>query len=69
MATKYPKKFRGKSTRPGGGGRFAYLRSRGVPAGVLARAGRKKYGKKRMSRWSAKGRRRAFARRRQQRRY
>lgn len=64
MAKKMPKTYKGKSTRPGGGGRWARLRAKGVPAGVLAKAGRKKYGKKKMGRWSAKGRKRA-ARRRQ----
>ena len=48
--------FRGKSMKPGGGGRFAKMVSEGVPPGVAAEAGRKKYGASKMAEWAAKGR-------------
>lgn len=55
-----------KSMKPGGGGRFAALKSKlahrkGVtnPGALAAAIGRKKYGKKKMGAWSAKGRKRA----------
>jgi hypothetical protein len=51
--------FRGKSMRPGGGGRFAQMVASGVPPGAAAAAGRKKYGKEQIGKWSAAGRRRA----------
>ncbi len=62
----------GKSMKPGGGGRFAKgkaaLERKGYSAkragAVMAAAGRKKYGPKRMAKMSAAGRRRAAARRR-----
>lgn len=53
-----------KSMRPGGGGRFAKLKKqlagKGVrdPGALAASIGRKKYGKKKMAQWSAKGRKR-----------
>ncbi len=56
----------GKSMKPGGGGRFAKLKGKlagrkGVtnPGGLAATIGSKKYGKKKMAKWSAKGRKRA----------
>lgn len=57
-----------KSMRPGGGGRFQKMvrKLRGKvrnPKAVAAAIGRKKYGKKRMAKWSAAGRRRAAKRR------
>lgn len=52
-----------KSMRPGGGGRFAALEKKitargGVtnPAAVAASIGRKKYGAKKMAKWSVLGR-------------
>jgi hypothetical protein len=48
-----------KSMKPGGGGRFAALVASGVPPGVAANAGRKKYGAKKMAKWAAAGRKRA----------
>lgn len=59
--------FAGKSTKLGGGGRFARLESKlskkkdGVsnPAAVAASIGRAKYGAKKMASMSAKGRKRA----------
>ncbi len=54
-----------KTSKPGGGKRFAALKSKlakkGVrnPAAVAAAAGRAKYGNKRMGKFSAMGRRRA----------
>jgi hypothetical protein len=60
-------RYKGKSMRPGGGGRFAKAKdemmAEGAPAKVasarLAVAGRKKYGAERMARWAAAGRKRA----------
>lgn len=53
-----------KSMRPGGGGRFAKLvkdlmakgYSKERAKAIAASVGRKKYGKKKMARWAAKGR-------------
>jgi hypothetical protein len=52
-----------KSMKPGGGGRFAALKSqlahrKGVtnPGALAAYIGRQKYGAAKMSSWSAKGR-------------
>ncbi len=56
---KAKKTFKGKSMAAGGGGRFAKMMAEGVPAGVAAAMGRKKYGAKKMAEWSAKGRKRA----------
>jgi hypothetical protein len=50
-----------KSMKPGGGGRFAALVASGVPPGVAANAGRKKYGAKKMAKWAAAGKKRAHA--------
>jgi len=68
---KMPKTYGGKSTKPGGGGRFkmvsASLRKKGVSkkrAGAIAAAiGRKKYGKKKFQKMAAAGRKRAAKRR------
>lgn len=57
----------GKSMRPGGGGRFAALTEKLAAKGksvkdakaLAASIGRKKYGKKKMASWAAKGRMRA----------
>ena len=61
------KSFHGKSMKPGGGGRFAQgqeaLEKKGVSkesaGAVMAVRGRKKYGAKKMAKWSAAGRKRA----------
>lgn len=57
-----------KSMAPGGGGRFAALKAKlsgekGVkdPGAVAAAIGRKKYGKKQMSDWSANAKKRSAA--------
>jgi len=58
--------YKGKSLRPGGGGRFArlvdQLRSRGYSEkrarAVAAAIGRRKYGAKQMAQWAAAGRKR-----------
>lgn len=57
-----------KSMKPGGGGRFAKLKSElshksGIsnPGAVAAAIGRKKYGAKKMAEFSAKGRARGKA--------
>lgn len=63
-AKKMPKTFAGKSTRLGGGGRFAMVeaaaRKSGAknPAAVAAAAGMKKYGKAKMTKMAVKGRKR-----------
>ena len=59
--------YRGKSLRPGGGGRFQrlvdQLRRRGMSErrarAIAASIGRRKYGAERMARWAAAGRRRS----------
>ena len=59
--------YRGKSLRPGGGGRFQRLvdrlRARGLSEkrarAIAASIGRRKYGAKQMAQWAAAGRRRA----------
>jgi len=65
---KQPKTYKGKSMKPGGGGKFkkgvdAMTAKQGMSkkkaAVIMASAGRKKYGKKQMSAWSAAGRKRA----------
>ena len=56
--------YKGKSLKPGGGGRFArlvdQLRARGMSEkrarAVAASVGRRKYGAKQMAQWSAAGR-------------
>jgi hypothetical protein len=65
MKKKMPKTYKGKSTKLGGGGRFAMVeeaaRKGGAknPKAVAAMAGRKKYGKAAMAEMAAKGRKRA----------
>lgn len=67
MAKKMPKTYKGKSTRPGGGGRFAMMEDALMKKGyskekadaIAAAAGRKKYGKERFAKMSAAGRKRA----------
>lgn len=62
-----PFKTKGKSDKPGGGGRFAKLAnkmygegmSKEGAAAAAASAGRRKYGKKRFQEMAAAGRRRA----------
>jgi hypothetical protein len=62
--TKSSTSYRGKSLKPGGGGRFARLvdefKSKGKSAGsakaIAASIGQKKYGAKKMSNWAAAGR-------------
>ena len=57
----------GKSTKLGGGGRFqagvSKMTAKGMPASeakaIMAEAGRKKYGAKKMAQMSAAGRKRA----------
>ena len=52
-----------KSMAPGGGGRFAKLAAK-IGPGAAAAIGRKKYGKKKMAKWSARGKKRAAKKRR-----
>lgn len=64
------KTYKGKSMRPGGGGKFAKmvdaLKKKGKSAesakAIAAAAGRKKYGAKKMAKFSAAGRKRAAKR-------
>lgn len=60
------KTYRGKSLRPGGGGRFARLEDvfnkQGDienPGALVAAIGRKKFGQAQMTKWSAAGRKRS----------
>jgi hypothetical protein len=56
MAIKTKGSFAGKSNKLGGGGRFAQMVSKGIPPGVVANIGRKKYGKKKFQAMAKKGR-------------
>lgn len=49
-------KFHGKSNKAGGGGRFAQMVASGKTPALAAFIGRKKYGTKKMAKFSAKGR-------------
>lgn len=51
--TKGPSK---KSTKPGGGGRFANCVASGKSKALCASIGRKKYGSKKMAQFASKGR-------------
>jgi hypothetical protein len=59
--------YKGKSLRPGGGGRFArlvdQLRARGYSEkrarAIAASIGRRKYGARQMAAWAAAGRKRS----------
>lgn len=51
--------FQGKSNKLGGGGRFAQLEDKGMSGGLAAAIGRKLYGKKKMSKMAAKGKKSA----------
>lgn len=67
MAKKKAKTYKGKSLKPGGGGRFAKvvdaLKEKGYPEerarAIAASQGRKKYGKKRFQKMAVTGRKRA----------
>lgn len=72
MATKKKAKtYKGKSMRPGGGGQFAKMvdamKKKGMPAArakaIAAKAGMKKYGKKKMAKMAATGKKRAARKR------
>jgi hypothetical protein len=60
------KTYKGKSLKPGGGGRFQRLKDQLMAEGksaesaerIAAAIGRKKYGAKKMAKWAAKGRKR-----------
>ncbi len=54
-----PKDIMGKSMKPGGGGRFAAMVASGKSPALAAYIGRKKYGAKKMAKFSAMGRKRA----------
>jgi hypothetical protein len=51
--------YRGRSNRPGGGGRFAQMTAHGISPALAAYIGRKKYGAKRFAKMAAAGRKRA----------
>jgi len=73
------KTYKGKSTKPGGGGAFAQMeaevaanlekkgmltkKAKAIGAAVAAKRGRAKYGAKKMAKWAAAGRKRAAAKR------
>jgi hypothetical protein len=54
--TKKTGSFHGKSNKLGGGGRFAQMEAKGISPALAATIGRKLYGKKKMSKMAAKGR-------------
>lgn len=54
--TKKTDSFKGKPNKLGGGGRFAQMVDKGVSPGLAATIGRKLYGKKKMAKMAAKGR-------------
>ncbi len=62
-----PKTYKGKSLKPGGGGQFAKMvdalkkkgKSTSSAKAIAAVVGRKKYGKAKMTKWAAQGRKRA----------
>jgi hypothetical protein len=61
-----PKTYKGKSMKPGGGGRFAKLqdelvvegKSKEAAGAIAASVGRKKYGAAKMAHWSSQGKKR-----------
>lgn len=67
MSKKTPKTYKGKSTRLGGGGRFAKMKDALIAKGyssesakaIAAAAGRKKLGKAKMQKLASAGRKRA----------
>ncbi|MGE5631386.1 MAG: hypothetical protein ACM3TR_09855 [Caulobacteraceae bacterium] len=67
MPKKMPKTYKGKSTRLGGGGQFQMMKdaimktgkSAESAAAITAAAGMKKYGKAKMAKMAAAGRKRA----------
>jgi len=60
------KTYKGKSLKPGGGGKFAKLKDTLMKEGkspesasaIAATIGRKKYGNKKMTTWSSQGKKR-----------
>lgn len=65
-AKKLPKKYKGKSTKLGGGGRFQMVKDQVAksgasnPGAVAAAIGRAKFGAKKFSKMAAAGRKRAY---------
>lgn len=45
-----------KSNKLGGGGRFQQLKNKGMSDKLAAYIGQRRYGKERMAKWAAKGR-------------
>jgi aspartokinase-like uncharacterized kinase len=70
-AKKKAKTYKGKSLKPGGGGKFAKMvdtmKKKGVSEeaakAMAAKAGMKKYGKKKMQSWAKAGKKRAAKKR------
>jgi hypothetical protein len=71
MAKKKSGTYKGKSTRPGGGGAFAKMvdamiakgMSRSVAEAIAAKRGMQKYGKDKMMKFAAAGKKRAAKKR------
>lgn len=67
-----PAKYKGKSTKPGGGGRFKKLtdklkrkgKTKKQAAAIAAKIGRAKYGKAKMKKWAKAGAKRAATKKR-----
>lgn len=57
--TKKTGKFKGKSNKLGGGGRFAQMEAKGASPALAAFIGRKIYGKKKMSKMAKRGKERS----------
>lgn len=57
--TKKTGSFAGKSNKLGGGGRFAQMEASGKSPALAAFIGRKLYGKKKMTKMAAKGKKKA----------
>ena len=55
FTTKKSGSFQGKSNKLGGGGRFAQMEASGASPALAAFVGRKLYGKKKMAKMAAKG--------------
>lgn len=66
-----PKTYKGKSTKPGGGGKFMMMTdalmkkgmSKARAKAIAAKAGMKKYGKGKMQKWAKAGKKRAARKR------
>lgn len=59
LGTKKTGSFRGKSNKLGAGGRFKQMEAKGASPALAAYIGRKMYGKKKMMKMAAKGKKSA----------